>query len=137
MKKNLELKAVFVAAICLLSLVTLAASSRCYAQTIRQAAGLSAADIQGAVDAFHADLGGVNNGADGPSASGRREINWDGVIDELAAPNNLPANFFNALSKRGVVFATPGAGFQVSASSSNASATPVEFGDINPESGRA
>jgi hypothetical protein len=130
MKKNLELKALFVAAICLLS--WMAAAPRCYAQLIRQAVGLSAADIQGAVDDFRADLGGTNNGADGPSASGRREINWDGVPDELAAPNNLPANFFNVFSKRGVVLATPGSGFQVSANSSNASATPVEFGNLNP-----
>src|SRR5262245_1189307 len=135
MKKHLGLKAAFVMTMCLFSFM--AAAPRCYAQMIRQATGLAPVDIQGAVDDFRSDLGGANNGADAPSASGRREINWDGVIDELAAPNNLPANFFNALSKRGVVFATPGAGFQVSASSSNASATPVEFGDINPESGRA
>jgi hypothetical protein len=132
MKKSLERKAVFAAAICLFNLVALTSASRCYAQTIRQAAGLAAADIQDTVDAFRADLGGVNNGVDLPSASGRREINWDGVIDELAAPNNLPANFFNVISKRGVVFATPGAGFQVSASSTNTTATPVEFGNLNP-----
>ena len=40
-----------------------------------------------------------------PSAGGRREINWDGVADGFAAPNNLPANFFNKNSPRGVVFA--------------------------------
>ncbi len=130
MKKHLGLKVIFVATICLLSFM--AATPRGYAQVIRQATGLSPADIQGAVDDFRADLGGVNNGADAPSASGRREINWDGVIDELAAPNNLPGNFFNAISKRGVVFATPGTRFQVSASSSNVSGTPVEFGNLNP-----
>src|SRR5437868_8958461 len=40
----------------------------------------------------------------------RSEINWDGVPDALAAPNNLPANFFNVNSPRGVVLATPGTG---------------------------
>ena len=35
--------------------------------------------------------------------------------DAFAAPNDLPANFFNVNSPRGVVFFTPGAGFQVSA----------------------
>ena len=61
--------------------------------------------------------------------SGRREINWDGVPDSLAAPNNLPGNFFNVNSPRGVVFSTPGTGFQVSA---NAGVAPVEFGNIDP-----
>jgi hypothetical protein len=47
----------------------------------------------------------------------------------LSAPNNLPADFFNVNSPRGVVFSTPGTGFQVSATV--ASGTPVEFGNIN------
>jgi hypothetical protein len=51
------------------------------------------------------------------------------VPDALAAPNNLPANFFNVNSPRGVVFGTPGSGFQVSA---NAGIAPIEFGNINP-----
>src|SRR5439155_12699982 len=49
--------------------------------------------------------------------------------DALSAPNNLPANFFNVNSPRGVVFATPGTGFQVSA---NAGVGPVQFGNIDP-----
>jgi hypothetical protein len=130
MKKNLYLKAVYATLTYLLSLVALV--PECYAQTIRQAAGLSAADIQSTVDAFRADLGGVNNGGNDPATSGRREISWDGVSDELAAPNNLPANFFNINSKRGVVFATPGSGFQVSAQTNNPTATAVEFGNLSP-----
>jgi hypothetical protein len=60
------------------------------------------------------------------------EINWDGVPDAFSAPNNLPANFFNANSPRGVVFFTPGTGFQLSADSVNPTNTPVRFGNIHP-----
>jgi hypothetical protein len=65
-------------------------------------------------------------------ASGRREINWDGVPDQFSAPNLLPANFFNSNSPRGAVFFTLGTGFQVSANSSNPTNTPVRFGNIHP-----
>jgi hypothetical protein len=67
-----------------------------------------------------------------PSDQVRREINWDGVPDSFSAPNNLPANFFNVNSPRGVVFSTPGSGFQVSAKSGNATVTALRFGNINP-----
>ena len=67
-------------------------------------------------------------GANGSFGGLRREINWDGVPDTLASPNSLPANFFNANSPRGVVFSTPGSGFQVGA---NATAPPIEFGNFN------
>ncbi|MEA3154426.1 MAG: hypothetical protein QOK44_2015 [Betaproteobacteria bacterium] len=93
------------------------------------AAGANPAAIQGTVDAFRTALGTLNANVVGSFGSGRREINWDGVPDALAAPNNLPANFFNVNSPRGVVFSTPGTGFQVSATA--ASGTPVEFGNIN------
>jgi hypothetical protein len=76
--------------------------------TVRSAAGASPASIQATVDQFRADLGGANNGAGGTFATGRREINWDGVPDNLSSPNNLPANFFNSNSARGIVFSTPG-----------------------------
>lgn len=93
------------------------------------AAGGSAAAVQGMVDAFRADLGALNPNTAGSAGGGRREINWDGVPDAHSAPNPLPANFFNANSPRGVEFATPGSGFQVSA---NAAAGTIEFGNINP-----
>jgi hypothetical protein len=81
-------------------------------------AGANPASIQAVVDAYRADLGTLNPNVAGSSGSGRREINWDGVPDALAAPNNLPPNFFNVNSPRGVVFSTPGTGFQVSAGQS-------------------
>ncbi len=75
-----------------------------------QAAGPTAASIQGTVDAYRAALGNPNNGnAPGPLASGRREINWDG-----GGANNTtdaPVTPFNVfLNNRGAQFTTPGVG---------------------------
>jgi hypothetical protein len=94
-----------------------------------EASGATPADIQSTVDAFRAHLG-HNNGIGGTFNGGRREINWDGVPDQFAAPNLMPANFFNSNSPRGVVFFTPGTGFEVSANSINPTNTPVRFGNI-------
>jgi hypothetical protein len=93
--------------------------------------GSSPAGIQATVDAFRADLGTLNPNVAGSFGSGRREINWDAVPDAFAAPNLLPANFFNVNSPRGVVFTTAGTGFQVSANAVNPTNTPVLFGNIN------
>jgi hypothetical protein len=96
----------------------------------------AAGNITPVVAAYRALLGDPNNG--GPPvarAAGRREINWDGVPDELAAPNFLPGDFFNATSDpraRGALLSTPGIGLQVSANSNNPTNTPVRFGNINP-----
>jgi hypothetical protein len=97
-----------------------------------QAAGPSASSIQSSVDAYRTQLGALNPNVAGSFASGRREINWDGVADMFSAPNNLPANFFNVNSPRGAVFSTTGSGFQVSARMGNPTNTPIEFGNINP-----
>src|SRR6478672_13104484 len=98
-----------------------------------EASGATPADIQTAVDAFR-NFGdfGTNNGIGGTFPHGRREINWDGVPDARSAPNLLPANFFNNNSPRGVVFFTPGTGFEVSANLINSTNTPVRFGNIFP-----
>ncbi|MCB1942757.1 MAG: PEP-CTERM sorting domain-containing protein [Candidatus Accumulibacter sp.] len=95
---------------------------------VLSAAGANAAAIQGTVDAFRLSLGPLNANVAGSFGSGRREINWDGVPNNFAAPNNLPGNFFNANSPRGVELSTPGSGLQVSA---NAGVAPVEFGNID------
>jgi hypothetical protein len=118
----------------MLRLITLAILAACAslsqaAPVTFTAAGANSAAIQGTVDAFRTALGTLNANVAGSFGSGRREINWDGVPDALAAPNNLPANFFNVNSPRGVVFSTPGTGFQVSA---NSGVAPIEFGNINP-----
>lgn len=103
-------------------------ASGAQAQIVQSGTGAAATAAR---DAFRADLGGgAVAGANGSFGGVRREINWDGVPNARAAPNFLPANFFNVTSPRGVVFSTPGAGFAVSANSGLP--TPVEFGDINP-----
>jgi len=94
-----------------------------------ETSGVTPADIEPTVNAFRHHLG-HNNGIGGTFIGGRREINWDGVPDQFAAPNLMPANFFNSNSPRGVVFFTPGTGFQVSANSINPTNTPVRFGNI-------
>ena len=110
-------------------LLTIIAASLAAPAAVFTASGALASDIQASVDAFRAALGGANNGVGGSFATGRREINWDGVPDAFSAPNNLPGNFFNVNSPRGVVLSTPGSGLQVSANA--ASGTPVEFGNLN------
>jgi hypothetical protein len=93
-----------------------------------------AGDIGPVVDRYRALLGPDNGGAPGEHSTGRRELNWDAVPDELAAPNALPSDFFNALVEpraRGAVLETPGDHVAVSADADNPTGTPVRFGDIN------
>ena len=107
----------------------LASSGAFGAPVTFSAAGADPASIQATVDAYRAALGALNPNTAGSFPSGRREINWDGVPDGFSAPNNLPANFFNVNSPRGVVFSTPGTAFQVSAT---AAVGMIEFDNINP-----
>jgi hypothetical protein len=79
--------------------------------TVFQAAGPNAASIQSSVDAFRAALGNPNNlNNAGPLATGRREINWDGVggVDTTTTAPVTPFNVF--LNTRGSQFTTPGIG---------------------------
>ena len=113
-----------------LSLILLASAAfiatSASAQLVRSGTGAGATVAR---DQFRVDLGGGTvPGANGSFGGLRREINWDGVPDARAAPNNLPANFFNVNSPRGVVFSTPGTGFQVSA---NQGVAPIDFGNID------
>src|SRR4029450_12588002 len=97
-------------AVLMLSLPMLALAAA--AAEVFEATGEIPEDIQATVDAFPAFLA-TNNGVGGSFPDGRREINWDAVPAAFAAPNLLPANFFNSNSPRGVVFFTPGTGFRV------------------------
>src|SRR5256714_4737679 len=80
-------------------------------------------------------VGGTLAGANGSFGGVRRESNWDGVPAAASAPNNLPVNFFNTTSPRGVVLGLAGAGNQVSGATTDVGpgqpAAP-NFGNINP-----
>lgn len=95
----------------------------------------ASASITATRDAFRNDLGGgTTAGANGSFGGVRREINWDGVAATASAPNTLPANFFNVNSPRGVIFSTPGTGFEVSGATTDAGAGQpalADFGNIN------
>jgi len=102
----------------------------CSAVTVFESAGASPAAIQPTVDAFRGAIGGGSvAGANGDFGGIRREINWDGVPNISSDLNNLPADFFNTTSPRGVVFTTPGTGFLVSANAGQP--TPPLFGFAN------
>ena len=94
--------------------------------TVFDAAG-SLATVTAERDLFRTAIGGgTTAGANGSFGGVRREINWDGVPDIRSDPNLLPADFFNVISPRGVVFDTSGTGFMVSANAGQA--VPVQFG---------
>ncbi|MDO8188985.1 immune inhibitor A [Conexibacter sp. JD483] len=73
------------------------------------------------VDAFRAQLGTLNPNVGGQGPAGRREINWDGVPAGSASPTQLPFDFFNSNSPRGVLLTSvDGAPGRVLVSSTNA-----------------
>lgn len=109
--------------VCGVALTTLSATAFAGAITFSGSAA-STAGIQATVDAFRSALGANNGAAATPFAGGRREINWDGIPNASAAPNNMSPTQFQG---RGVVFSTPGTGFQVSA---NAGVAPIQFDNL-------
>lgn len=95
-------------------------------------------DITAVVEEYRQLLGGVNNGGDPGSkgTTGYREINWDSVPDEMAAPNPYPSDFFNAPEApraRGIFLQTPGTALMISANSDNPFGVLPRFGNINPQ----
>jgi hypothetical protein len=94
-----------------------------------------AGDIRPQVQEFRSLLGPDNGGAPDGDPDGRRELNWDKVPDQQAAPNPLPGDFFNATADpraRGAVLETPGERVAVSADRDNSAGAAVRFGDVNP-----
>ncbi|MCC6765610.1 MAG: hypothetical protein IT293_13195 [Deltaproteobacteria bacterium] len=83
---------------------------------------------------FRAQLGRDNGGVPERGFTGRREIDWDGIADEIATPAFLPPDYFNSRSDplaRGARVTSPGSGVQVSADADNPSGTPIRFGNFN------
>jgi hypothetical protein len=87
-----------------------------------------AGNISPLLEQYRALLGD-NLGNKPPAKKGRREINWDGIPDDKAAPAFLPADIFKV---RGVMLTTPGDGVQASARAGNPAGTPPRFGNVNP-----
>ena len=132
----------------LAALTVQAMGSEGTAQVVRTAAGADATAITATLNQFRADLGAANpNGVcDGITCLpgvGRREVNWDGVPDNLSSPNAFPGNFFNLASGnpagriRGIQFTTTGT-MEVSADSDSDGDTipgPVAtlFGNRHPD----
>ena len=99
------------------------------------AAGAKPDDIRAKVEEYRALLGGPDNGGTpGTQPSGYRSINWDGLPDELSAPNLYAPDFFNDAKPpraRGALLATPGQGLMVSADGENPAGAQPRFGNIN------
>ncbi len=113
------------------------ASSGCEKEDAKKPQVITASDqIQSAMDEFRALIGPNNGNLSGTQTSGRREINWDGLPDDVAVPNAYPGNFFNdpmTGQTRGIEFTTPGVSLAVSADLQNPTQTPSAFGNINPQ----
>jgi hypothetical protein len=70
--------------------------------------------IANSLVAYRTALGGDLNAPNTPpAATGRREINWDGVAPAVTNVDNFPGAFFNVNSKRGALLSTPGTGLRV------------------------
>ncbi len=125
-------------ALCSASLALVFAGSQAAAVTITTDVSISAnspGGIQTAVDNFRSQLGTDNGGvpANG-NPNGYREIDWDDAPDSASDPNALPADFFNsntAPGAFGVEFQATGSTTSFLLSSTQASGTPIEFGEDN------
>ena len=92
-------------------------------------------DIEAAVAKYQRLLGPDNGGGPTTHTTGRREIDWDAVPDELAQPNPFPPDFFNATEApraRGARLETPGDALGVSADADNPDGALPRFGNVNP-----
>lgn len=86
-------------------------------------------DVDPHIPEFGASIGSPNNGSSPGlhAATGRREINWDGVPAAFTNTNAFPADFFNKNAPRGTIYeAVGGTGLRVSDNN---------FADINPTYG--
>ncbi len=89
-------------------------------------------DITSAVEEYRALLGPDNGGEPVSASTGRREINWDGVDDAEAAPNDYDPELFNsdtAPRARGIVLSSSGP-IQISADADNPTGTAPRFAHL-------
>jgi hypothetical protein len=99
------------------------------------AAGATPDAIRAKVDEYRALFGPDNGGEPGSRATGHRSINWDGLTDAEAAPNDYAPDIFNqptAPRARGAMLATTGTGLFVSADAENPTGALPRFGNLNP-----
>lgn len=114
------------------------ASTACGGDDDKAAMVSATGDVTATVEQYRQLLGGTNNGGEPGTkgSNGYREVNWDSLPDELAAPNLYTPGFFNAPQApraRGLVLSTPGTGLMVSADNDNPSGALPRFGNINPK----
>ena len=117
----------------IMALSIAACAGTCSAQTVFVGSSQDADGLAAVVDDFRDALGEFNAPEPGSVCDGRRQIDWDAAPDGVSAPNEFPGDFFNAdffPRARGLVFSTPGDGFQLSASQD--SGVGIEFANIDP-----
>ena len=128
-------RAALVGAICVVGLVGATGVSAATGSKPKAKVVKAAGDISDAVAEYQELLGPDNGGEPTTHTTGRREINWDAVPDELAQPNAYAADFFNAKEApraRGALLSTPGDALGVSADADNPDGALPRFGNINP-----
>jgi MYXO-CTERM domain-containing protein len=113
----------------------LAACGAACAQPVVFKSGGTDQEVIDTVTAYRNTLGAPNGGNPGSFGTGRRDITWDGVPDNLASPNAMPGTQFNGPVSplaRGAQFSTPGDHLEVSANAVNPTNTLKDFGNIDP-----
>ena len=101
-------------------LYTLTATSTPLAAAITQGDAANGFALASIVDTFRDEVGAPTD---------RREISWEEVPETLADPQSLPADYFNTVQPRGLVFTGPA---DVRVSSDGSGTTAPEFGDLGP-----
>ncbi|HEX6123860.1 MAG TPA: hypothetical protein VFZ23_00660 [Pyrinomonadaceae bacterium] len=104
------------------------------AQTIRTAKGTTPGALNWGILLFRQDLGGQYNGVGKSYTSGYREITWDDVPDNRAAPYpySFPEDYYNKTSPRGVIF-SPQQDAGPSFTALSVSGSPALFGDYHSQ----
>lgn len=105
----------------------------------RSGFGPNPAPVQPPVDAFRADLGELDPNNGQSFTSGRREVNWDHIPNQVTSELGfLPPNDFNSNAPAGTDLdstARPAFGAQIqrrSLSHRAETGAPVRFGNIDP-----